>query len=478
MRDTAAYAVPHTNSSQAAAQTAIGHDRSEDEVERELHPRKRARLSPTKNNKKDPAYEAIDQRRREERRTFRQSISNGMKPRLVEPNSSVRNANPQRSLSRTSSPQHMDRRSHGLMSESGRTTATTLSFYGLPTHVTTPYKHANVVPTLNSEVLTSTLRRYRTAYPNYQGDQKAFTSAIRLLIRLRSQPREPHPSLWDDFVYRMSDDYKAHLQYCIEEGENALPYQEFYHIHVKRSERLQEVITDEVLHALQTDYQLANSDRERSLPKQHPSPKVVVPTAEKKRPLEATDTVSGDSNQPTRNEPNVEVQSGQSASSPTNDVPVEIVRPTERKTPRRSLPWVVGENTQSPVTLPKKATTEVIAAAPRSSASEKVAEWLNSSQSVAEVSRKLPDKSLRRDALETAEQSRRESERQSSASDSAISAVDTVDDAPSRILVKPHKKNTVPESEMARFARLFASLQSEKSSSVIAGGQPINVYTW
>lgn len=459
----------------------VDHQRQDNEIEQEQPPRKRVRLSPAKDKRTDPDYENIDQRRVLERRAFRQSIPADPRSKLLSHEPSLRNADNQRSISRTSSPQHTDKRSHAVISESGRTTATNFSMHRLTAYGPVVHKHAHVVTGFNPRAVELLVQRYRATYPAYRGDEKAFISAIRLIISLRSQPREPHPSLWDDFVFRKSDDYKTHLQYCIDEGENALPYQDFYHTNVRRPERLQEIISEDALVALYTEppeptQAGSTNSREKSITVRHDD-------SPEKEVIENTEAPPHEKSVPDPPEDNSEMHVDQSAGPLAEDRPTEIPTPKERKRSRRSLPWSVSQDTHAPLTSPRTAFTEVVASAPRSSASEKVEEWLNSSGDLIEEPDKSPDLPVPLPAPQVAQEATlplRDDAQPLYAPENAKFAGKVVGGVSIKTPAKIRKTSTtVPESDMARFARLYASLQSERhASSSNEGHIPINVYTW
>lgn len=453
-----------------------------DDIEQEQRPSKRIRLSPAKETKEmsvDLDYAEIDQKRIIERRTFRKSIPAVSRPHLTRRDSPVRNVLQQGSVSRTSSPQHTDKRSHGVVSESGRTTATNLSMHRSAAFQPTIHRHAPLNTAFNPRVLASLLKRYRTAYPTYQGNEKAFTSALRLIISLRSQPREPHPSLWDDFIFRKLDDYKAHLQYCIDEGENALSYQDYYHIHVKRPERSEDVINEEAIVALHT---MAESIQDTEGELIDSREKSVTISRSESLQNQLTRSIAAPQSEPLEVQPsdgNTEVQSNKPASLVVEDEPIEVTAPKERKRTRRSLPWTARQSTQAQMSSPKNVLSEAVASAPRSSASEKVEEWLNSSGHTLEESDKLPEVPLPQIVLQDRTSSQKGKEKASPLTGQAKPAGDA-SHLPTIMPTKPRKNAGVTsESDMARFVRLYSSLQSERhATSSNRGQQPINVYTW
>lgn len=196
--------------------------------------------------------ELFDQKRMENRRAFRASIStsatrDGVKydltsaPKIVDENTRAISAAP-------SSPKSHGPTLAGSRSE-GETSSTNLSLHetARPTKSsshTTPQQTSVQAP-VNTGGVQELFQSFVRAYPDYPGSLKSFGSALRLLVKLRSKPRDPHPSLWDDFVYRMADDYKAYLQECIDETESALAYPDFYYARVKQPKHRSGIITEE-----------------------------------------------------------------------------------------------------------------------------------------------------------------------------------------------------------------------------------------
>ena len=69
---------------------------------------------------------------------------------------------------------------------------------------------------------------YKAAYPSYGGDSVQFENARQLIRTLRQAGKAPHPSLWDDFIYRLVHDYKQYVNDAIAAGRSIEPYPMFY----------------------------------------------------------------------------------------------------------------------------------------------------------------------------------------------------------------------------------------------------------
>ncbi|KAK5943163.1 hypothetical protein PMZ80_004169 [Knufia obscura] len=224
------------------------------------HKRQKLGQSTTANlllNKIPPDYQQHDNQRMLERRGFLRSISTGWTnagPEDPEAFLQHNNRAQTKTSSRASSPPASARHSNLAGSEAMGTSATNLSVH--ESHMArTPARRlvsrrSSIYDSVEDDHLASTFSRFKHAYPNYRGNQKSFRSALQLLLRLQSQPREPHPSMWDDFIFRMAHDYKQYLVECIDDDQSAVEYQDYYYTRVRRSERSHEVITEDVLQNL------------------------------------------------------------------------------------------------------------------------------------------------------------------------------------------------------------------------------------
>ena len=74
---------------------------------------------------------------------------------------------------------------------------------------------------------------YKAAYPGYCGDSVQFENACQLIRTLRQAGKAPHPSLWDDFIYRLVHDYKQYVNDAIVAGRSIEPYPLFYEEYVE-----------------------------------------------------------------------------------------------------------------------------------------------------------------------------------------------------------------------------------------------------
>ena len=69
---------------------------------------------------------------------------------------------------------------------------------------------------------------FATRYGDYHGTQKDFEQAIKLLIRLQSLEKAPHPTLFDDFVFHHFHSYRPHIERCLESDESPAPYSKYF----------------------------------------------------------------------------------------------------------------------------------------------------------------------------------------------------------------------------------------------------------
>lgn len=98
--------------------------------------------------------------------------------------------------------------------------------------------------------LSSVHERFAQTYTSYKGTLKQFTGSVSLLQRLRREGREPHPSLWDDFIFRRHQEYREFLQECMEGDENAIPYEAFYHERIMKPVCMTGVVTPQIFERL------------------------------------------------------------------------------------------------------------------------------------------------------------------------------------------------------------------------------------
>lgn len=158
-------------------------------------------------------------------------------------------------MSNASSSLNMDGLEIGLSSEGEPTLVTAQSADGKK-HFRTPNQsklidRASIERPAHRHDISRLFQRFVATYPDYQGSMKTFISALNLLLRLRLAPHEPHPSLWDDFIYRMASDYPTYLRVCIDEADSAMPYQDYYYVRVKQAEHRCGVVTEQALEMVQ-----------------------------------------------------------------------------------------------------------------------------------------------------------------------------------------------------------------------------------
>jgi len=202
-------------------------------------------------------YRQYDNQRMLDRRRFLRSISTSWTNAGPEdPETFLRHNNQAhaKTSSQASSPPVSAKHSNAAGSEGIDTSATNLSIHESHMPKTPVRRPGSRMSSFNVDMddhcLASTFSTFQHAYPDYRGNQKSFRSALQLLLRLQSQPREPHPSMWDDFIFRKAQDYKQYLAECIDNDESAIEYQDYYYARVRRSERAKEVVTEDVLQNL------------------------------------------------------------------------------------------------------------------------------------------------------------------------------------------------------------------------------------
>ena len=70
--------------------------------------------------------------------------------------------------------------------------------------------------------------RFSRTYPEYSGDRKHFFNLCRKLTALNSQGKAQHRSHWDDYIIRHKTEYGPYLLEMATEGEDPMPYEDYY----------------------------------------------------------------------------------------------------------------------------------------------------------------------------------------------------------------------------------------------------------
>ena len=89
--------------------------------------------------------------------------------------------------------------------------------------------------------------KFLATYVDYEGGKVYFDSAVALLRQLRLSRNDPHPSLYDDFVWHQ---YHSYLSYALTSVENPLSYHSFYNQHIESPSHFAKVITSASLDKL------------------------------------------------------------------------------------------------------------------------------------------------------------------------------------------------------------------------------------
>ena len=342
--------------------------------------------------------------------------------------------------------------------------------------------------------ISQVLIKYRAAYPNYRGDQKSFVKAIHLLLELRSQDRELHPSLWDDFIHRFAEDYRVYLQNCSDDNENAMSYQAYYRDYVDDPMRSQKIVTMRSLQALlrgQGSFgsKTPSSARRSSRGSNKQDDRDVVVRDEE--PHDLQDTVGSvahracatpeiQETQPVTVYPQTAQRDAQTATEvPAAALGEAMERHEEMSNSqkRRSLPWTLHgpTNPTSPEQQLQQPLTVSSSARPRTKL--RVEEWLWRSRAAGAASPELEvaDLPVNKSALTSrdpvATRSVHESVPPTTFREQVVESVEVSDGCAS---VKP-------ESVFSRFAKYHADLQDQNDCRSSAEQQrriPIDIYTW
>lgn len=101
-----------------------------------------------------------------------------------------------------------------------------LSVSEIAPQTNTPLKDATTSQEQRAE--PDVFRRFKAAYPDYLGTKEHFIGMCRRIHQLLNADRMEHKSLWDDFIVRHKADYQQYCQRCMDNAEDAKPYERFY----------------------------------------------------------------------------------------------------------------------------------------------------------------------------------------------------------------------------------------------------------
>jgi len=522
--------VMNTNNLTTCAVPSRSVNRTPNSDHEEAPPRKRQKLERPSNIRLSE-YQKYDNQRMLDRRKFLRSISTSWTNAGPEDSETFLRHNnqlPAKTSSQASSPPVSAKHSNAAGSEGITTSATNLSIHESHLLKTPARRPASRMSSLNVDIdnnhLASTFSQFRRAYPDYRGNQKSFRSALQLLLRLQSQPREPHPSMWDDFIFRMAKDYKQYLVECIDDDESAIEYQDYYYTRVRRSERTREIVTEDVLLSLTenarldrlhvpssrlrysrsvSSFQIANdiemSDatrpsteliragqqaqaRELLTMQDRPTSSARMACREKEtdgREIPETQAIPAAQ---TVQKSRQSLTSQPAIAQPAVTQAAAVVTKSAAKK-RRSLPWDAAKT--NTIAEPSRMPLQKISntSSTQSSTSSKVEEWLLTSRAVGAASPELEAMelpTLNQDARKSTPTHGNElpPPRQSADVTTAVADITPSIESPAASAPKLVRR---PKTKFTSFVANYAQLQSEKafySSSAKQKRVPINIYEW
>jgi hypothetical protein len=96
-------------------------------------------------------------------------------------------------------------------------------------------------------------QRFRSAYPEYQGNIKHFQGVCTLIDKQERAEKMDHSFLWDDFIIQHELMYIPYVESCIDEvksGGESLPYLSFWRQNVKNPRPLNRIIGPDNIQAV------------------------------------------------------------------------------------------------------------------------------------------------------------------------------------------------------------------------------------
>ncbi len=130
-----------------------------------------------------------------------------------------------------------------------------------------PYRPASTLSSFTGSVVSPQLFEiFQATYADYQGGKADFNTAITLLRKLRLSHKDPHPSLYDDFVWHRHHSYMPYVRFC-DADEGPISYGVYYNQHIESPSHFAKVITASSLGGMS----LVRSDSEQLRPDVAPS---------------------------------------------------------------------------------------------------------------------------------------------------------------------------------------------------------------
>ena len=105
-----------------------------------------------------------------------------------------------------------------------------------------PDTRVNLSAPVSGSKIESMYLSFCAAYPVYKGELKHFENICRMVQLLQREGRAPHSFMLDDFVIRHRDEYAAYSQQQLQDGEEIMPYIDFYNDRVTTAQHLQGVL--------------------------------------------------------------------------------------------------------------------------------------------------------------------------------------------------------------------------------------------
>lgn len=90
-------------------------------------------------------------------------------------------------------------------------------------------------------------KRFKIAYPDYLGNMNQFVAICLRIQKLVDAGRGEHQTLWDDFIIRHKTEYPKYCARCIDDAEDAVPYEQFYRKEIDVARYNKQVITRKTL---------------------------------------------------------------------------------------------------------------------------------------------------------------------------------------------------------------------------------------
>ena len=190
----------------------------------------------------DPEYQPVEKRARDLRRELIKTVK-AMREEVVE------SAGAQRARS-TSSEAGSPPRSSSIVSQNQQPSTPITTPFSVTEARKSSIVSGSEMSFVNRKGMQAVYDLFKVTYPDYDGGWAQFQNACSLISRLRVEDKAPHPSLWDDFIFRLVHDYKDYVTEVISAGGSVAEYSKFYEECVEEPTHMKRIVRPQAIDQL------------------------------------------------------------------------------------------------------------------------------------------------------------------------------------------------------------------------------------